>query len=62
MEGKTFVCNNCHGTFPEHEHIDVLMNGTDDVYSLDVCGKCHILLSGDYYSPEAVDEIVENIE
>lgn len=39
------------------ELYDVYMDGTDDVYFLEVCEKCSDILCGDYYPPEQIDEI-----
>jgi len=48
-------CNICN---KEDENLnELILDGTDDIYDLDVCDKCYDLYSSDYFSPEKIDNL-----
>jgi len=51
---NTYNCGYCKEKTDQHN--EVILDGTDDIYSLKVCNKCCELLN-DYFSPEEVDEM-----
>jgi hypothetical protein len=49
-------CHHCKSTIIG-EPTQLQMDGTNDVYNLELCDECYNHFSGDYYAPEVVDEI-----
>lgn len=50
----TYTCDYCKEKTDQYN--EVTLDGTDDVYTLEVCDKCYEILD-DYFSPEDVDRI-----
>ena len=52
-------CQMCNKEI-DYEPNTIQLDGTDDIYCLEVCDKCLEVYS-DYIEPEQVDEIIKNI-
>lgn len=51
---NTYECDYCKETTSQHN--EVILDGTNDIYVLEVCNKCCELLN-DYFPPEDADEM-----
>jgi|BioPla2DNA2_1021312.scaffolds.fasta_scaffold189133_3 ribosome-binding protein aMBF1 (putative translation factor) len=49
------ICDYCKKETKEYN--EIILDGTDDFYVLEVCNDCYEILN-DYYSPEDVDKII----
>ena len=51
---NTYKCDYCKEN--TNQYNQVILDGTDDIYTLEVCNNCYELLN-DYFSPEDVDKM-----
>ena len=51
-------CGICNA---EVEHLNELkLDGTDDIYNLELCDECYDLYSSDYFAPEEIEDLFNN--
>ena len=50
-------CNICNTEVKQRK--EIMLDGTDDIYNLEVCDKCYDLYSRDYFSPEEIDDLLK---
>lgn len=52
----TEICQICDKNI--QETFELYLDGTDDVYHLEVCDSCYKLYGEDYISPEEIDKLL----
>ena len=51
---NTYTCDYCKKETDQYN--EITLDGTDDIYVLEVCNKCYETLN-DYFPPEDVDKM-----
>ena len=55
---ETFICNRCKRELNISMLNEKIVDGTDDIYHLELCDECDVLMD-DYFSPEDIDKILK---
>jgi hypothetical protein len=50
-------CQRCKRIMRSYKLRELQLDGTEDIYTLELCNKCYDYLSSDYFSPEDVDQM-----
>lgn len=54
-------CNNCKLDITEENYEELILDGTEDTYKLELCSYCYETLN-DYFTAEEVEDIISNMK
>jgi hypothetical protein len=56
-DAEIIECQRCKKKIRSYKSKELQLDGTDDIYTLELCEDCYEYMSSDYFSPEDVDNM-----